>query len=142
MERVIKIFCWRPPGGLYSLLQRIGALVCAISKTTTALQAFDSRIPLQRRTLIEEAVKRSYGAAGKGPVSSQDPPAKVAELLKDAKVPHADEIELLYAKLVIRRLEKEAFVDALASDDVTRLVVHMCKSLPPILSEIWQVSLF
>ncbi|KAJ3053166.1 hypothetical protein HK097_004898 [Rhizophlyctis rosea] len=142
MERVIKIFCWRPPGGLYSLLQRIGALVCAISKTTAGLQAFDTRLPLNRRTSIEEAVKRAYTTPGKGPISSQDSPEKVAEMLKDAKVPHADEVELLFAKLVIRKFEKEAFVDALASDDVTRLVVHMCKSLPPILSEIWQCTDF
>ncbi|KAJ3038812.1 hypothetical protein HDV00_000300 [Rhizophlyctis rosea] len=95
-----------------------------------------------RRTAIEQAVKDSYRAVGKPPVSSQDTLLKIKDMLWDAKISNADDVEALYAKLLIRKIEKEDFVDALGSDEVTRLVVHICKSLPPILSEIWECTDF
>ncbi|KAJ3330045.1 hypothetical protein HDU76_006541 [Blyttiomyces sp. JEL0837] len=45
---------------------------------------------------------------------------------------------LQYARLWLRRREKEAFVDGIGSDGITKIIVHVAHFLPPFLTEMWE----
>ncbi|KAJ3299351.1 hypothetical protein HK104_009203 [Borealophlyctis nickersoniae] len=140
MNRVIRIFCWKPPGGYYSLLQRIGALITSLSKTETALAAFHPRIKVNRRAAIDAAVAEAYES---GDFTSHDSADRVLTLLAEyATLENVSDLEVAYTKLAIRKREKLVFIEALGSEDVSKFVVMVCSVLPPILSEIWECTDF
>ncbi|KAJ3007223.1 hypothetical protein HKX48_009245 [Thoreauomyces humboldtii] len=143
VDRVIKLFCWKPPG-MHSLLQRIGGMVAASEKTAASLKAHAKTMDSGLRVAIEKAVDSLLPADMTGNdahLSSADPTASIAAALAstgDALLQHPTAPTIIYAKLWIRRKEKDAFVDALGGKTVTTFLAHFASAIPPLLSEIWQ----
>ncbi|KAI9100587.1 hypothetical protein DFS34DRAFT_493622 [Phlyctochytrium arcticum] len=145
IERVIKLFCWKPPG-MYSLLQKIGTMICAIDKTKSQLRDLSVLIHPTKRAAIDRAVDTAFNEWVNQPVmgvSSQDSPAVVEKFLRASGerclCPGKEiaETDLAYTKLSIRKREKEDLVTLLGSPTFTAFIRHISHVFPPLLSEIW-----
>ncbi|KAI9204031.1 uncharacterized protein BJ171DRAFT_582407 [Polychytrium aggregatum] len=51
------------------------------------------------------------------------------------------ELDVVYCRLLIRKLEKESFVRALGSAEVTKFIIHFSHIIPPILSELYEARI-
>ncbi|KAI8922010.1 hypothetical protein DFJ77DRAFT_544879 [Powellomyces hirtus] len=149
VDRVIKLFCWKPPG-MHSLLQRIGGMIAASDKTAAKIKLLQKGLDPQAKSAVERIVDGLFADTVRDesaphptrPVSALDSTGKIRTILEShpdaprggiATTPHA----LAYAKLYIRKKEKDEFVESLGGKSVTDFINHLAKIVPPILDEIW-----
>ncbi|KNC98072.1 uncharacterized protein SPPG_06484 [Spizellomyces punctatus DAOM BR117] len=144
VDRVIKLFCWKPPG-MYSLLQKIGAMICALDRTQAALRIIAKNVQQSRRCAIERTIDAAFEQWRQScvyDISSQDPAEKIRDFLRnsDEKTFQTtiSKSEVAFAKCYIRKKEKEDFVEVLGSKDVVDFVKHFCEMVPPLLDEVWK----
>ncbi|KAI8816514.1 uncharacterized protein EV422DRAFT_509750 [Fimicolochytrium jonesii] len=144
VDRVIKLFCWKPPG-MYSLLQRIGGMICAADKTAATLKRLAREVDTPTRTAVEKAVDTAFTSSTSStthirPISSQAPAHKILSFLQespDFTITPIGTATLSYTKAYIRKREKDEFVEVLGSKNVTDFLTHFAKAVPPMLDEIW-----
>ncbi|KAI8594073.1 hypothetical protein BDZ88DRAFT_8202 [Geranomyces variabilis] len=152
VDRVIKLFCWKPPG-MHSLLQRIGGMIAASDKTAAKIKLLSKGLDSNTRSAVEKIIDGLFeehvradgadtGPHPTRPVSALDPSDKIHAVLVaksdsgDATAlttPHA----VAYAKLYIRKKEKDEFVDSLGGKAVSDFITHVAKAVPPLLDEMW-----
>ncbi|KAJ3152675.1 hypothetical protein HDU86_005550 [Geranomyces michiganensis] len=166
VDRVIKLFCWKPPG-MHSLLQRIGGMIAASDKTAAKIKLLSKGLDSATRSAVEKIVDGLFeehvradpgGPHPTRPVSALDPSEKIRAVLaarceatavastsasssngnlaavaSAVATPHA----VAYAKLYIRKKEKDEFVESLGSKTVSDFITHVAKAVPPLLDEIW-----
>ncbi|KAI8999978.1 hypothetical protein BC832DRAFT_563226 [Gaertneriomyces semiglobifer] len=139
MDRMVKLFCWRPPGML-SLLQRIGATMCASERTAKHVRTLSKGVSSNVSSIIEASVDMMFSSKKiLLPISSQDSPELIrAFLKKPLRGAHVTDQEVAYAKAYIRKREKEEFVEALGSKSVIDIVKHVAEVAPPLLDEYWK----
>ncbi|KAJ3008107.1 hypothetical protein HKX48_008770 [Thoreauomyces humboldtii] len=142
IDRVIKLFCWKPPG-MFSLLQRIGGMMAATDLTNAALKTLAKPLDTLTRLAVERTLTTLLPADASGTqarISSQDPPETIRGALigsSDPALADPQPATIAYAKMWIRKKEKDAFVDALGGSAVTDFLTHMASAIPPLLDEIW-----
>ncbi|KAJ3081181.1 hypothetical protein HK102_002531, partial [Quaeritorhiza haematococci] len=152
MERMIKVFLWRP-AGVQSLLQILGGTVCAHDKTVKAIKNYKSNVPSSDRSAIEKAVeamwspkkKNAQADAGKKLFSSDSNSAFLEFLSRKANISPSTlqkesdaMIRITYARLLIRRKEKDEFINMLGDPGITKFIIHVCHVIPPLLTEVYQ----
>ncbi|KAI8835498.1 hypothetical protein BC829DRAFT_406357 [Chytridium lagenaria] len=122
VERLLKLFVWRPPG-MSSLLMRLAAIICGLSHTQTSLKHLRPRIPTDTRLLIENAITKLWSSHNDVTLPSTAPRSAFASFLQTHNVKGFDatknpdleieddeeEREILFARLLVRGHEKEAF---------------------------------
>ncbi|KAI9340939.1 hypothetical protein BDR26DRAFT_861089 [Obelidium mucronatum] len=146
VETLLRIFIWKPPGGLYSLLQSLAGVICSMSKTRTEVRELRAKLSVQDRTDIERVIQSLWGMSGD--ISSvPDDEEKVLSALRDAGITvnstyrdsddEQSNMNTRYSRLLIRQKEKLLFIDWLGSDELTGFIVHGIKFLPPVLKELW-----
>ncbi|KAJ3414031.1 hypothetical protein HDV05_007156 [Chytridiales sp. JEL 0842] len=159
IEKVLKIFLWKPPG-LPSLLMKICDILCGLDRTKQRLKA--ARKPLsssitkpldaflENVTLISDEAhfKTPYTDAFKDTkkawtYSSDDSDEVIIKLLAsngfDVISPKGTTVDALieYVRCFFRKREKEAFVDYMGSTQFVQFVTHVSAFLPPLLTEVW-----
>ncbi|ORY28745.1 hypothetical protein BCR33DRAFT_857923 [Rhizoclosmatium globosum] len=147
VETLLRIFIWKPPGGLHSLLQSLAGVICSMSKTRAEVKALRAKVSPQNRTDIEKTMNHLWESTKTSISSTPQDEQRVLDALRDAGVfvnetyrdSNDEEYNLntRYARLLLRQKEKTLFIDCLGSDEFTSLIVHVIKFLPPILKELW-----
>lgn len=195
VERVLRLFVWRPRG-LKSLLQQLCAVLCSSDRTTQLIKDMRPKLRMGDRTKIELAVEPlirdlmtpdpilGYSTAIGSHISDDE----IAEILYSASVDgmlvpdgmslHEEDdnqrhqhyhrhnhhrqghhghskkrhhqyrhdraniggahvLHVEYARLLIRRAEKTAFVEMIGSPSFTAFIVHFAEVMPPLLTEMW-----
>ncbi|KAJ3398365.1 hypothetical protein HDU80_008999 [Chytriomyces hyalinus] len=152
VETLLRIFVWKPPGGLHSLLQSLAGVLCSMSTTRNRVKQMKAALDATTRVKIEATIATLWGTSGEISSTPQDEP-RVLSALNAAGIPvnetyrdsppDAPEASIKnqntrYARILIRQFEKNLFIDSLGDDKVTNLIVHFIKFLPPVLKELWE----
>ncbi|KAJ3031422.1 UNVERIFIED_CONTAM: hypothetical protein HDU68_004112 [Siphonaria sp. JEL0065] len=146
VETLLRIFVWKPPGGLYSLLQSLAGVICSLSKTRAEVKDLKAKLLPQDRIDIEHIINTLWGTDGEISSVPEDE-KRVLEALREAGITvnetyrdsndEESNLNTRYARLLIRHKEKLLFIDCLGSDELTGFIVHIIKFLPPVLKELW-----
>ncbi|KAJ3224087.1 hypothetical protein HDU81_008743 [Chytriomyces hyalinus] len=152
VETLLRIFVWKPPGGLHSLLQSLAGVLCSMSTTRNHVKQMKAALEATTRVKIEATITTLWGTSGDISSTPQDEP-RVLSALKAAGIPVNETYRdsppdapdastknqnTRYARILIRQFEKNLFIESLGDDKVTSLIVHFIKFLPPVLKELWE----
>ncbi|KAI8612540.1 hypothetical protein BC830DRAFT_1136163 [Chytriomyces sp. MP71] len=147
VDTLLRLFVWKPPGGLHSLLQSLAGVLCGMSKTRADVKNLRASLDPANRAHIDAIIDSLWNGTG-GVSSNPADQDRVLAALAAAGVTvnpsYRDTADTQrnahtrYARLRIREHEKMLFIDALGSDDVTGLIVHVVTFVAPVLKELWQ----
>ncbi|RKO96045.1 hypothetical protein CAUPRSCDRAFT_12253, partial [Caulochytrium protostelioides] len=135
VERVLKLFLWRPLG-MQSLLQKLGTIVCAYDQTIAALKVARSKVATNEACYAIESLVAKMSLTE---MDSAAPQARVERLLHKINLT-ATKPNCLFLRLTIRKREKDKFVEILGDAATTDLIQQIARSLPPMLSELYKAG--
>ncbi|KAJ3213000.1 hypothetical protein HDU82_000009 [Entophlyctis luteolus] len=145
VDTLLRIFVWKPPGGLHSLLQLLAAVICSMSATQAELRKLRENITPDVRTKIEEIISSLWqNEVTSCPEDEQkvilalsQAGLRVNPTYRDTEDADGANAHTRYARQLLREREKIMFVDAVGSDGFAGLIVHIVKFVPPVLRELW-----
>ncbi|KAH9254718.1 hypothetical protein BASA83_001207 [Batrachochytrium salamandrivorans] len=129
IERMLRLFLWQPTRGMYSLLQKLGAHLCAFDATLSEYQTCQLRIDVHRAGMISRVAETTH-APSRASVN------ELHAILAENGVGDATEDEVRFFLVGIRRNEKKEFIDSLAAASTVHFVIHAAHLVPMILEDL------